>query len=260
MRERMMKTLFTMMVAAAGLLVFAGDAQAQWQGMSEQQLQEDAQRRRGDARCGDFWVSYAFSRLTAGGIASGETCNVRNYNNGRWSSLTELIGLVDCYSRRGFPCGDLELHQYVTPSGANVRVVSVVNGKGIGEMTFGPDGRMVAAGGGNIYNTNGGNMVAAGGGNMVAAGGGNMVAAGGGNLIGNDAGSILPASTARLLSDLRPPANMQANGYRLQSAGQWVGLGTVRGPSVRGNDKVVNIADKLKIIEVPVMPKKDGGH
>lgn len=245
MKQSMMKLLFTAAIAAAGLMLTPADAQ----------------RYRSQARCGDFWVSYAFMRLSAGGIATGEHCNVRNYNNGRWGSLTELIGLVECYSRRGFPCGNLELAQYVQPSGANVRVISVVNGKGIGEMVFNGAGRMVAAGGGNIFNANGGQMVAAGGGNMVAAGGGNMVAAGGGNLVGNDGASILPAATARLLSDLRPPANMQGGGYRLQQAGQWVGLGSASVPRLRGDDdKAVNIADKLQVIEVPVMPKQGGGQ
>lgn len=261
MRETMMKRLLVIVLAAAALFVIASDAQAQYQGMSEQQLQEAAQRYRPQARCGDFWVSYAFTLVSVGGIAMGDVCEIRNYNNGRWSSLTELIGLVDCASRRGFPCGDIEVSQYVTLAGANLRVISVVNGKGIGDMTFDIDGKMVAAGGGNILNAEGANMVAAGGGNMVAAGGGNMVAAGGGNLVGNDGASVLPAATARLLSDLRPPANVQGRSYRLQqAAGQWVGLGTMRVPTLRGNDKVVSVSGQLKTIDVPVMPKKDGGR
>ena len=257
MKQSMIKTFVIALAAAAGLLLTPDAALAQ----SEQELQAAAQQYRSQARCGDFWVSYAFSRVTAGGIATGDYCNVRNYNNGQWGSLTELISLVDCYGRRGFPCGNVGPAQYVQPAGANVKVVLAVNGKGIGEMVFDGSGRMVAAGGGNIFNANAGQMVAAGGGNMVAAGGGNMVAAGGGNLVGNDGASILPAATARLLSDIRPPANMQGGGYRLAQAGDWVGLGSVRVPTLRGaEDKAVNIADKLKTIEVPVMPKKDGGN
>lgn len=241
----------TLSMALVLMVVTAGTASAQWGGMSEQQLQQAAQSYRGEARCGDFWVSYAFSRVTAGGIAMGDRCEIRNYNNGRWSSLTELINLMECYLAKGFPCGDIELAQSFQAGRGYLRVISVVNGRGIGYMDIGADNRVIGHNGGQIVAAGAGNMVAAGGGNMVAAGGGNMVAAGGGNLIGNDAGSLLPAQTAGIIRSL-PPAN--AAGYRLMST-NWVPLGNATVPRTRGkDDKVQDLSRNMLNLNVDLPP------
>ncbi len=241
-------------ITVAALLTVSTPASAQWNGMSEAQLQNDAASQKANLQRAcpqDYWVAYAFQRVTAGGIASGDLCNIRNYNDGHWSSLTDLIGLMDCYLRKGhFPCGNLELDQYVEPQGANIRLTLTVNGMGIGYIDLNAARNIIAAGGGNIIAAGGGNIIAAGGGNIIAAGGGNIIAAGGGNIVGVAAGSLLPSATMQAVAAIAPP---NASGYRLASvSGRWVSLGSASSPRTRGkDDKVDDLSGKLLNLVVP---------
>ena len=188
------KNLLVKMFASALLLALtAGTASAQWERISEADHRRSAEGFRGRSVCGDIWIDYAFSATSAGiERPQGGDCNIGNYNNGNWSSLRELISLVDCYKRSGRRgCSAVEYAYRFSPMpGGNIKVETLANGNPIGFMDVNKQsGQIVAAGGGNIVAAGGGNVIAHPHANLVgqvaasivAAGGGNIVAAGGGN-------------------------------------------------------------------------------
>jgi len=181
------RSLLTLPFAVLVLsLAMSGTASAQWSGESEDTHRRLAEQHRSQSKCGDLWVSYAFSRVTAGGYASAQACNIGNYNNGQWNTLSELLTLMECYLHGGNrPCQLVEYsYRASRPADGVIRLETLANGNPIGSMDINAQsGRIIAAGGGNLVGNDGASMVAAGGGNLVGNDGASMVAAGGGNLL-----------------------------------------------------------------------------
>ncbi len=175
-----MKNLALLGVAA--LLLTGAPALAQ---MQPTQAQTDQMRRQGP--CRDPWISWAYVDASSGtedakGFSDAAQCNPRWYNNGSWSSYTELYNAVKDYRNSLYNAG-LSWQRMVQPNGTIAFFVAIDGVKygAIGRGMVLQGGKLLGTDSGGLVGNDGASMVAAGGGNMVAAGGGNMVAAGGGN-------------------------------------------------------------------------------
>lgn len=163
------------------------------------QIQPDAKKtaemkQRGP--CRDPWISWAYLDLTAGiydavGFGDYGQCNPKWYNNGSWSSYTDLYNAVKEY-RSSLSQNGITWSR-IPQSDGTIAFVANVGGEKYGAIAKGlaiKDGKLVAAGGGNLVAAGGGNLVGNDGASLVAAGGGNLVAAGGGNVVPTAGGSF----------------------------------------------------------------------
>lgn len=125
---------------------------------------------------GDPWIFQAYKDLYgANRKPNAWELNIKNYNNGSWTSYEQLKQYVAKYQNMLMEQGiEMKSGGY----NGNVLVAFFKLGKQVAV-------NVVAAGGGNVVAAGGANVVAAGGANVVAAGGANVVAAGGGNLVVN---------------------------------------------------------------------------
>lgn len=166
----------------------------------------------------DPWIVKAYKEYYQRNPTASE-CNIKNYNNGSWSSYEELQGYVRKYGGDPFIYqaynellgrrpNDWELttqlynkgswsdyaslkryvQEYQQSIGNNGLVTKTGPYNGNVAVGFFINGQQVAVnvvapGGANVVAAGGANAVAAGGANVVAAGGANVVAAGGGNIV-----------------------------------------------------------------------------
>jgi hypothetical protein len=196
----------------------------------------------------DPWIKQSYNLLYKRNPTTAE-CNIKNYNNGSWGSLAELIGYVEGFNRNkpgDFIKGDpwifkayYELYSRIpNPIELNVTLYNAGSWNNYGELktyiqqyqsalsqnnlrmiSGTANGKDVAAlvdGNNNVVavgliSPNGGQVIAPGGANVIAAGGGNVIAPGGANV-------IAPGGANFNFNSNTPGLNI-TGGYSTQSAG-----------------------------------------
>lgn len=196
----------------------------------------------------DPWIKQAYNALYQRNPSAAE-CNIKNYNNGSWSSLGELIGYIEGYNRtrpgnfiKGDPWifrGYWELYSRVpSPFELNIYLYNGGSWNSLEQLkgfikdfqnSLSQNGVKLVPGklkdkdaAAMVDNSNnllavslvsldGGQVIAAGGGNVIAAGGGNVIAPGGGNV-------VAPGGANITISNNTAGLNVSA-GYSVQSTG-----------------------------------------
>lgn len=186
----------------------------------------------------DPWITQAYQQLYGRGASASE-CNIRNYNNGSWSSYPELVGFIAGFNRnkpgdflKGDPwifraymelynrapiAWELNIQNYNNGSWSNYNNLkgyiqqyhAALQSNGLAIKAGVLNGKPVAvlmdeknnqALAINLVTNDGGQLIAAGGGNVVSAGGGNVVSAGGGNVVSAGGGNVVSAGGGNLIS------------------------------------------------------------
>lgn len=137
---------------------------------------------------GDPWIMQIYQQLYNRRPNSWEL-NIKNYNNGSWSSFEQLKEYIQQFQKSMNDNGvrietallNESINLVVLKKGDKTLAVNILQNKG-GNVVAGGGANVIAAGGGNVVAAGGANVVAAGGANVIAAGGGNVIAAGGANL------------------------------------------------------------------------------
>jgi hypothetical protein len=168
----------------------------------------------------DPWITKAYKQLYDRGPSATE-CNIKNYNNGSWSSYAELVGHIAGYNRykpgnhlKGDPwifraytelynrnpnAWELNVQNYNNGSWGSYEELknfiqqyqNALSQNGVRVVVGStPNGNTAAVFtdnnskpiAANMISKNGGGVISAGGGNVISAGGGNVISAGGLNL------------------------------------------------------------------------------
>jgi len=173
---------------------------------------------------GDPWIMQIYQQLYSRRPNSWEL-NIKNYNNGSWSSFEQLREYIQQFQKSMNDNGirietallNESINLVVLKKGDKTLAVNILQNTG---------GNVVAAGGANVIAAGGGNVVAAGGANVVAAGGANVVAAGGGNVIA--AGG----------ANMRNYRVSSAEGVRIEVSPELLGAGFSSGYSVQSGSNL----------------------
>ncbi|HEY0667962.1 MAG TPA: hypothetical protein VGD22_07290 [Sphingobacteriaceae bacterium] len=130
---------------------------------------------------GDPWIMEIYQK-TYGRRPNSWELNIRNYNNGSWSSYDELAGYIRQF-QKSLSDNGLVIETALLNDRYNLVAIKKGNEYLSANILENKGGNVVAAGGANVISAGGANVVSAGGANVVSAGGANVVAAGGGNVI-----------------------------------------------------------------------------